>query len=177
MSRLSWLQKIYWTRFSKPVAERTLVRFLMDHSIESILEIGVGEGSRLQRIAKLAQKSPNCDVLRYVGVDEFEASAASRPHLTLKQAHQLASQLGFKASLVPGTPAQALPRVAHKFSAADLVIIDGGIDLSQPTQGPIGSWLNRLAHSNSTVIACQQPGQPLAIVPAHLLELPIVKAA
>ncbi len=177
MSRLSWLQKIYWTRFSKPVEERSLVRFLIDNPINSILEIGIGNGARLQRLAKLVTPSDKCEQVRYIGVDEFEGSPTTREHLTLKQAHQLASQLGFKASLIPGTPAQAIGRVAHKFGASDLIIIDGGIDLQKPTAGVIGSWLNRLAHSKSTVIACNQVGEPLLIVNRESLELPIVKAA
>jgi hypothetical protein len=177
MTRLSWWQKIYWTRFSKPVEERALVRFLIEHPVSSILEIGIGGGARLQRVAKLVSPIAGCEQVRYIGIDEFEASPAGRVHLSLKQAHQLASQLGFKASLIPGTPAQAVARVAHKFGASDLIIIDGGIDLANPTSGSIGSWLNRLAHSTSTVIACDQPGQPLTIVRPELLELPIVKAA
>jgi hypothetical protein len=177
MSRLSWLQKIYWTRFSKPVEERSLVRFLIDNPISSILEIGIGNGTRLQRISKLVNPSVGCAQVRYIGVDEFEGSPASREHLTLKQTHQLANQLGFKASLIPGIPAQAIARVAHKFGASDLIIIDGGIDLASPTSGVIGSWLNRLAHSTSTVLACNQPGQTLMIVNRDSLELPLVKAA
>jgi hypothetical protein len=177
MSRLSWLQKIYWTRFAKPVEERSLVRFLIDNPVSSILEIGIGNGTRLQRIAKLVNPCVGCEQVRYIGIDEFEGSAASREHLTLKQAHQLASQLGFKASLIPGASAQGVARVAHKFGAADLIIIDGGIDLASPAVGAIGSWLNRLAHSKSTIFACGQPGQALIMVNRDLLELPIVKAA
>lgn len=177
MSRLSWLQKIYWTRFSKPVQERALVRFLIEQPVSSILEIGVGNGSRMQTIAKLVNLSAGCEQLRYIGVDEFEASPAGRVHLSLKHAHQTATHLGFKASLIPGTPSQALARVAHKFGASDLIIISEGLDLSNPTAGAIGSWLNRVAHSTSTVIACQEAGQSLVVVNRDQLELPIVKAA
>ena len=177
MSRLSWFQKIYWTRFSKPVQERSLVRYLIEHKVASILEIGIGDGARLARIAKLAQVSAGTEQLRYIGIDEFEGSPAGRAHMTLKQAHQRATHLGFKASLIPGSPSQAVTRVAHKFGATDLLVIDGGIDPANPTAGPIGSWLNRLAHSTSTVIACQEPGQPFVVIDRNRLELPLVKAA
>lgn len=176
MSRLSWLGKIYWKRFAKPMEERSLYQFLIDQPITSVLEIGVGQGARMQRIAKLVNLAKGTDQLRYIGVDEFE-SAPTRPHLTLKQAHRLATQLGFKASLIPGTTSMALPRVAHKFSPSDLILIDGGIDLASPTSGAIGSWLNRLAHEQSTVIASNQVGGTLAVVDRSLLELPLSKAA
>lgn len=177
MSRLNWFQRLYWGRFSKPAEERSLFRFLLDHPVGSILEIGIGDGARLRRIVKLVRPVDSCEKVRYIGVDDFEGSPAGRAHLTLKQAHQLASQLGLRASLVPGPPAQAVARVAHRFGASDLIIIDGGIDPASPTNGPLGCWLNRLAHSTSTVIASNQPGQPLMLVNGDLLELPIVKAA
>lgn len=177
MSRLSWLQKIYWTRFSKPATERALIKFLIEQPVSSILEIGVGDGTRMQRIAKLVQSESSNDPVRYIGVDEFEASPEGRVHLKLKQAHQLSAQLGFKASLMPGAAAQSVMRVAHKFGASDLIIIDGGIDPLNPTLGPIGTWLNRLAHNRSTVIACQKTGESLVVVNRELLDLPLVKAA
>ncbi len=176
MSRQSWWQKIYWTRFSKPVEERVLANFLVNHSIQSVLEVGVGDGSRLRRIAKLVNATNTSEPVRYIGVDEFE-SAKDPSHLTLKQAHQLATQLGFKASLIPGTPQAALPRVAHKFGPSDLVIVNGGIELHQPAMGTIGSWLDRLAHNRSTVIASGNSGGALVAVDARKLSLPLTKAA
>jgi hypothetical protein len=89
----------------------------------------------------------------------------------------MATQLGFKASLIPGKPQLALPRVAHKFGTSDLIIINGGLQLSNPTVGPIGGWLNRIAHSRSTVMACEQADEPLTIVPREALDLPVVKVA
>lgn len=176
MSRQSWWQKIYWTRFAKPVEERALARFLVNHPIQSVLEIGIGEGARLARMAKLVNLVDPSQPLRYIGVDEFE-SAQGRAFLTLKQAHQLATQVGFKASLIPGTPQAALPRVAHKFGPSDLVLVSSGIDPDQPMSGPIGSWLDRLAHSRSTVIAASQVGTDLVVLDARKLTLPLSRAA
>lgn len=174
MSHLNWIQRNYWSRLTKPAEERALFRFLLEKPISSITEIGIGDGSRMQRIAKLVQLDAGTEQLRYIGVDEFELSQ-ERPFLSLKQAHKLASHLGFRASLVPGVISNCLPRVAHKFSPSDLVIIDGGLDIDFPMTGPIGSWLNRIAHTDSTVLASQQPGQELQIIDPTKLELPIEK--
>ena len=164
MSRLTWVQRVYWTRFSKPVSERELVRQLIDKPIASLLEIGVGHGERLQRIAQLVMLTPDTERLRYIGVDEFEAANDAASHLTLKAAHQLAAQAGFKASLIPGDVKSAMPRVAHKFGPSDLIVIDGGLDPAQPHSSPIAPWLNRIAHENSIILTCATPGQPLVLL-------------
>lgn len=132
----------------------------------------------MRRIAKLAQLASGAEHLRYIGVDPFESADDGRRHLSLKQAHQLAAQLGFKASLIPGDLANAIPRVAHKFGASDLVIVDGGLNPQEPSIGVIGPWLNRLAHSESTVIACEATGSALALVDSTRVELlPLRRAA
>ncbi len=172
MSRPNWLQKIYWTRFAKPIEDRELFKQLISRHISSVLEIGVGDGSRMQRIAQLTQLASGTETLRYIGTDEFESARDNRRHLTLKQAHQKATQLGFKASLIPGDVNSAIPRVAHKLGASDLVIVEGGLDPAQPMASPFGAWLNRLAHSDSVVLACAQPGTALQIVNLQNIELP-----
>ncbi len=164
MSRLTWIQRVYWTRFSKPISDRELVRQLIDKPITSVLEIGVGLGERMHRIAQLVTLAAGTERLRYIGVDEFEAAKDGGKHLTLKAAHQLASQVGFKASLIPGDLKSAMPRVAHKFGASDLIVIDGGYDPGQPHASPITPWLNRIAHDTSVIFACAQPGQTLTMV-------------
>ncbi len=176
MSRPSWLQKIYWSRFSKPVTERALFSHLLQQPVASILEIGIGDGARMRRIAKLVRLPEGATQLRYIGIDEFESASCGR-HLSLKQAHQLSSQLGFKASLIPGDHANAIPRVAHKMGTSDLVIVDGGLNPQEPLVGLIGSWLNRLAHSRSTVIATETQGGEMMLVAASKLELPVRVAA
>lgn len=177
MSRPTWLQKIYWTRFAKPIEERELFKQLVSHPISSILEIGVGDGQRMRRISKLVQPAAGCEMVRYIGTDEFESARDGKRHLSLKQAHQLAGQLGFKASLIPGDVNSAVPRVAHKLGASDMLVIDGGIDPAAPLVSQLGSWLNRLAHSRSIVLACQQPGSELQVVDLSQLELPVRIAA
>lgn len=165
MSRLSWAQKLYWTRFGKPAQERALVKFLIETPISSLTEIGIGNASRSKRIAQLVSLADPSEKLRYIGIDEFESSRDGKPHLSLKQAHQLASQLGFKASLIPGDHSSAVPRVANKMGPSDLVIIDGGFDPATPTVGAIAPWLVRLTHENSTIFASAEVGGALIQVP------------
>lgn len=177
MSRPNWLQKIYWSRFAKPIEDRELFKQLLSRPFASCLEIGVGGGERMRRIAKLIQVAAPSDSLRYIGTDEFESAQDGKRHLSLKQAHQLATQLGFKASLIPGDVTSAIPRVAHKLGTSDLVIINGGLEPSDPLASTIGSWLNRLAHSSSIVLACREPDAALELVDLQQIELPSRLAA
>lgn len=177
MSRPNWLQKIYWSRFAKPIEDRELFKQLISRPIASVLEVGIGAGERMQRIAKLVQFSGHAETLRYIGTDEFESARDGQRHLSLKQAHQLAMQLGFKASLIPGDVNSAIPRVAHKLGASDLVILEGGLDPANPLASNLGGWLNRIAHSGSIVLACKEPGTALEIVDLHQIELPSRLAA
>jgi hypothetical protein len=177
MSRLSWLEKQYWTRLGKPVEERELFAQLIQRPIASLLEVGIGNGSRMQRIAKLVTLAEGVASLRYVGTDEFESATDRGHHLSLKQAHRLASQLGFKATLIPGDVESAIPRVAHKLGSSDLIIIDGGLDSQQPSNGFLASWLNRIAHRDSIVLAAAAPGGTLRVVDVRRLELPNKLAA
>jgi hypothetical protein len=169
MSRLNWFQRFYWQRLAKPVAERELFRHLLSRPFSSVLEIGVGDGSRMQRLAQLIQVSQGTEQLRYVGVDAFESASDGRPHLTLKQAHKLATQLGFRATFIPGDVASAVPRVASKIGASELVIIDGGLDPAQPASGPVGKWLQHITSENSLVLATATAGGPLGMVDAPKL--------
>lgn len=164
MGRLNWFQRFYWQKLAKPVAERELFRLLLAQPIASVLEIGVGNGERMKRIVQLAQLAPTATQLRYVGVDGFESAQDGAPHLTLKQAHQQASQLGLRATLIPGDLRSAMPRVAHKVGASDLVIVDGEFDVSSPTSGPIGQWLHHITHSSSVVLAAPRRGESLVRV-------------
>lgn len=162
MSRPSWLQKMYWSYLGKPTEERALFKVLLNRPVSSVLEIGVGNGTRTRRIARLLGLTCGAEAVRYIGTDEFESAQDSQKHLSLKQAHQLVGALGFeKASLIPGDVVAALPRVAHKFGASDLVIVDGGLDPSSPATSSVFGWLNRIAHDGSIVVACQKSGGEL----------------
>jgi hypothetical protein len=177
MSRLSWVQKFYWSNFAKPSQDRALFKTLVTSEISSVLEIGVGDGQRIRRVAKLAQVPDDVERLRYVGTDEFEAADDGRPHLTLKHAHQLVGRLSLRATLIPGDFSSAIPRVAHKIGPSDLLIVNGGMDPLNPTLSPICNWLNRLAHASSVMLACQEPGDELAVVDLSPIELPLQRAA
>ncbi len=172
MSRLNWFQRFYWQKLAKPVSDRELFRALISQPISSVLEIGVGDGARMKRIVQLAELSPGTEQLRYVGVDGFESAKDGGVHLTLKQAHQQAASLGVRANLIPGDLKSAIPRVAHKIGASDLVVVDGEFDPQSPLSGAIGQWLFHVTHPGTMLLATSNKGGNLVrvAIPAQVAQ-------
>lgn len=164
MVRLNWFQRFYWERLAKPRTDRELFRTLISRDIESLMEIGVDDGQRMRKIARLLKiKNPSA-TLKYIGVDGFESSKDGNVHLSLKQAHQLATQLGFRATLIPGDLDTAVALAARKVGSCDLVVVNSGFDASQPGDGPIGKWLQHFTHAESVILARQAATQTLCLV-------------
>lgn len=144
MGNISWLQRLCLTRFSRPAAERPLVRHLLERPAVQLLELGVGSGERCCRLLKLMkQLSPGAE-RRYVGVDLFEASTDGRPHAKLKDVYRMVAQEGVRPNLIPGEPLSSVARVAHTFHPSQLVVVDGlGLE-TIGEGGDLASWIPRL---------------------------------
>ncbi len=179
MARLSWVQRLYWRYFSKPVNERALFLHVIENPFASILEIGLGSGERIKQVLPLCTLPEGVTQIRYVGVDAFESAAADVPHMNLKAAHRMLAEFGVKAHLIPGDPTNALARVAHTVLPSDLIIIDGcwGVDSQQGRA--IADWLPRLCHSKSTIFAASVQGGLLQKValPSTAVEQSVLKRA
>jgi hypothetical protein len=158
MAKPSWLNKIYFRYFSKPLNDRPVMLYIMENPVSSILEIGMGSGQRTKQLLKWCQLPKDAAQLRYVGVDLFESSPEDRPHLKLKQAHRMLSEAGAKAHLIPGDVTSALSRVANTVHPSQLVIIDGGYDSAEVSGKTIQQWLPRLATEHSAIFASIHPG-------------------
>lgn len=163
--------------FGQPVQQRDLFRFLIRTPVRSILEVGIGNCQRMKCIAKLVHTPAGVEEVRYIGTDEFEAAVESSGHVSLKQAHQIAGGLGFKASLIPGDVASAVPRVAHKMGASDLIIVDGGLDPQNPMASALGPWFNHLTHESTVVFGCRDKGDKLVKINLALTKQDASRAA
>lgn len=166
MSRLSWIQRLYWRYLSKPVAHRALFNYVIETPIASILEIGMGSGERIRTMLALYQLPSDVQQLRYAAVDPFESAGAGVPHLSLKAAHRILSESGVKAHLIPGDATSGVSRVAHTVLPSDLVVIDGRWNPQSPEGEIIARWLPRLCHSRSAVFVSEAVGAPLVRIPA-----------
>ena len=161
MTRLSWLQRLYWRYLSKPANERDLFLHVLENPIGSILVIGFGSGERAKRLLPLCTKAGGIAQIRYAGVDPFESASAGQPHLNLKQAHRMLAELGVKAHLIPGEPQSALSRVVSLVQPSDLILIDGQWNNGTDAANAIQTWLPRLCHSSSAIFASTTVGGAL----------------
>ena len=179
MPRLSWVQRLYWRYFSKPVSERALFLHLIEYPIASVLEIGIGSGERIKQVLPLCIRPEGGTQIRYVGVDPFESAGPGVPHMNLKAAHRMLAEFGVKAHLIPGDPTNALARVAHTVLPSDLIIIDGSWGDESQQGIAITYWLPRLCHSKSTIFAAAVQGGVLQKVelPATAVEQSAIKRA
>ena len=180
MARLSWVQRLYWRYFSKPVTERALIQHVIENQLVSVLEIGIGSGDRIKQLLPLCRLAAGATQIRYVGVDAFESAEAGVPHINLKAAHRMLAEFGIKAHLIPGDPTNALARVAHTVLPSDLVIIDGSWGADTQQGRAIADWLPRLCHSNSAIFASAEMGgtlQKVALPATAVVQLTLKRAA
>jgi hypothetical protein len=166
MTRLSWLQRLYWRYLFKPAEERALMLFVLENPIGSILEIGIGSGDRAKRLLPICTKPEGVAQIRYAGLDPFESAPEGTHHLNLKQAHRMLAELGVKAHLIPGDIKSAVSRVAHMILPSDLVIIDGDWASDSDSGRAIEQWLPRLCHASSAIFASSCKGGPLERIPS-----------
>ena len=113
-------------------------------SASSVLEIGVGDGSR--SIATMEILSRQSNSIRYFGIDEFEMAAG----INLKKFHQTLRNHGIHPKLFPGSVHQALLKIAHTIGAIDLILVT---DASVIDENPaIPGLLARISHQETVVL-------------------------
>ena len=113
MAATFW-QSLWWSYFASLPEDRICYRTIQKHKVASILEIGIEDGVRAERMIQMAIRNAGPRVVSYVGIDLFEAHPDSDgDSLTLKQAHQQFTALGARVKLVPGEAFPALDRIAN----------------------------------------------------------------
>jgi hypothetical protein len=123
MSQIGVVKFSYLAYLSQPASDRPIYRLLRQHPVRRIVELGLGNGVRTQRILELALALQPDVEIRYAGIDLFEARPASQPGLSLKAAYKLLRQWPVQSQLVPGDPFTALKRVANDLPGTDLLVI------------------------------------------------------
>lgn len=147
--------------FSKPAGDRPLFRALRDRvcsgsSIETVLEVNVGNGDRSERLmrwiaevqAGVQASQPANPLSRYAAIDAFEMGGEG--HCSLKEFHSRVGKLGAKPFPVPNTGNlhAALTRVAHTIGAVDFVILDS-VSSETIEQSNVQMILGRLSHEGT----------------------------
>jgi hypothetical protein len=148
MNPISNWKYCYYALLSKPVCNRVIYRTIRRQRVSSILEVGVGDASRAERMIQVARKFSGSGSVRYTGIDGFEANPDSV--LTLKECHRrLQYKTDVKVQLVPGDMYPSIHRIANSHSRTDLIVISAGYDAE--TLSNTLFYIPRMLHATSTV--------------------------
>lgn len=151
MSQLGALKHTYLAYLSQPATDRIIYRAIDKRPIRSILELGVGDGVRAERMIAIAGRLQGDADLQYTGLDLFEDRPAGTPQIALKQAYQQLRQQHVRVRLVPGDPCEALSRIANDISGIDLVVVAG--DQDPEAMARAWKFLPRMIHGDTLVFS------------------------
>lgn len=144
------LRYIHLAYLSHPKADRAIYRAIRRGGVRNIVEMGLGDGRRAERMIRLVQSRQPGARVRYTAIDPFEMRAAGDgPGLSLKAAYRRLKATGAKVQVVPGDPLAALSRVANSLLRTDLLLISADQDEASLQQAWF--YVPRMLHSGSQV--------------------------
>ncbi|MCC7083625.1 MAG: hypothetical protein IT427_01305 [Pirellulales bacterium] len=123
MAAASRIRALWLTWFSQPAGNRALYRCIQKQRPRRIMELGLGNLTRAERMISLAVRHSPVGEIQYIGIDLFDARPQGLPGLPLKDAHKLLRATGVRVNLIPGSPLEALSRTANSLRDIDLVVI------------------------------------------------------
>lgn len=168
MKPISSFQFFCLATFGNPVEDRKIYRTIRKHKVASIVEIGLGDGSRAANMIRVAKKYSLTKNIRYTGVDLFEGREPGQPQLALRDMHKQLSSSGAKIQLVPGDLSSALPRIANSHIRTDLILFSAG----QPESELDNCWFYfpRMLHAGSVFMVQTDAGQPYELMSRMKIE-------
>ena len=149
MNRMSFTKFMQLTTFSKPACDRTIYRMIKKNKVRSMIEVGLGDGTRAENMIRVAHRFAEGGTVRYTGIDLFEGREDSNS-LSLISMHRTLKQLDAKTQLVPGEINQGIPRIANSHLRTDLIVISAGYE--QADLEMCWFYIPRMIHTNSTIL-------------------------
>ena len=123
MSAASLLQYWTWSCLSGPKEDRELLRSIRKNRCARIVELGMVDTLRAERLVKVAQRYSPGSEIHYTACDLFDARSSADEPLKLIDTHRDLSNLGAKINLLPGLAEHVLPKTANALTGTDLLII------------------------------------------------------
>ncbi len=150
MFKPSRLKLFYLLWLSKPASDRIILREIRRSRTQKILEIGIGPASRAMRMLQVASVNHMPRDLQYTGIDLFEGrSEADGPGLSLREAYRTLKPTEARIQLVPGTPDEALTRIANALTNLDLIVVSSRTPIEQ--LDALVHYLPRMIHTGTLI--------------------------
>ena len=168
MKPVSVFECFCWTTFSKPIEDRLIYKTIRKNKFRSIVEVGLGMGTRAEKMIRVAKKYSDGKDVRYTGIDCFEGRNADQPQLSLREMHKRLSTSGAKIQLVPGELDSSLIRIANSHVRTDLIIISAGQD--EESLGKCWFYVPRMLHTGSRFLIQRNEGESFEILSRAKIE-------
>lgn len=135
---------------AKPVEDRLIYKKIKKQSVKSIVEIGMGDGNRSEKMIQVCQKFSSDQQVRYTGIDLFESRPESETQISLLAMHKRLNKTGAKVKLIPGDPESATARVANSLAGTDMILLTCDQQLDELDR--FWFYLPRMVHDQSTLL-------------------------
>lgn len=126
-----------------------LLKMIAQTRPTSILEIGVGNGSRMPAIlASVAQSGAEPGSFKAIVIDEFEMAGGE---VTMRDYHRQLAGLTIRPVIFPESVARGLVNVAHRFGPVDMILVDANAETAH-TEG-LAKYLGKVSHAGTVVLS------------------------
>ena len=161
------IQRTWLLYLSKPPADRALYRAVRGRVVRSVVEIGLPDLVRTQRLWEALSWHTGNLPLCYAAIDPFDSRTKNQPVLSLKQAHAKLRHTQVHVKLIPGDAPTALHRTANSLTGTDLLLISRGVDADALSRS--WQWIPRMLHAGTIILQetdapGAKPWQRLSIV-------------
>lgn len=157
MKPVSAFECFCWTTFSNPTEDRLIYKLIRKFKFRSIVEVGLGSGTRAEKMIRVAKKYGASNGVRYTGIDCFESRKTDQPQLSLRQMHKRLSASDAKIQLVPGELNNSLVRIANSHVRTDLILISAG--QNEDTLAECWYYIPRMLHAGSKFLIQREEGE------------------
>ncbi|TWT87032.1 hypothetical protein Pla100_59830 [Neorhodopirellula pilleata] len=136
-----------------------LIKTIRQHNPTSILEIGVGDGSRMTAILTALAPAPQNNAtesgaspIKAAVIDQFELGSGK---VALRDYHRQLNGLSQRPVIFPEPIGRGLVSVANRLGKMDVVLIDASVFASDQTQlaNELQSTIGKVLHASSVVLS------------------------
>lgn len=126
-----------------------LLRMIGEAKPTSILEIGIGDGSRTPAILSMLDES-GCQphAIKMMVIDQFELAGGE---VAMRDYHRQLAGLNLRPVIFPEPVGRGLINVAHRFGTVDLILIDAKTIADHAHE--LATFLGKVTHGGTVVLS------------------------